>query len=57
MIGGDIIEVQKDIDFDRVAASKSKKAKRVYNTMVNTLAITKAAEEYRQGIHALGRNL
>ena len=30
LIGGDIISVQKDIDFDRVAASKSKKVKGVY---------------------------
>ena len=57
LIGGDVIQVQKDIDFDRVAASKSKKAKGVYKMMMNTLAITRAAEEYKQGIHALGRSL
>ena len=25
--------------------------------MLNTFSITRAAEEYKQGIHALGRNL
>ena len=57
LIGGDVIQVQKDIDFDRVAACKSKKAKGVYKMMLNTFSITRAAEEYKQGIHALGRNL
>ena len=57
LIGGEVIQVQKDIDFDRVAACKSKKAKGVYKMMLNTFSITRAAEEYKQGIHALGRNL
>ena len=30
LIGGEVIQVQKDIDFERVAASKSKKAKLIY---------------------------
>ena len=57
LIGGEVIQVQKDIDFDRVAACKSKKAKGVYKMMLDTLSITRAAEEYKQGIHALGRSL
>ena len=57
LIGGEVIQVQKDIDFDRMAACKSKKAKGVYKMMLNTFSITRAAEEYRQGIHALGRSL
>lgn len=30
LIGGEVIQVQKDIDFERVAVSKSKKAKTLY---------------------------
>ena len=35
LIGGEVINVQKDIDFERVAASKSKKAKGLYQKMLN----------------------
>jgi hypothetical protein len=30
LVGGDLIQTEKDIDFDRVAGSKSKKAKGIY---------------------------
>lgn len=54
LIGGEVIHVDKDIDFNRVAGSKSKKAKGVYQMMRNQLSITQAADSYKQGIHTLG---
>ena len=54
LIGGEVIHVAKDIDFDRVAASKSKKAKVVYQTMVNSLSVTRMAENYKNGVSSLG---
>ena len=44
LIGGDIIHVKKDIDFDRVAGSKSKKTKGIYQMMLNQMNITRAAD-------------
>ena len=35
LIGGEVINVAKDVDFDRVASSKSKKAKGIYQKMLN----------------------
>ena len=57
LIGGEVIQVQKDIDFERVAASKSKKAKLIYQKMLNTMTITRSADNYRQGMNALGLTL
>ena len=57
LIGGEVIQVQKDIDFERVAASKSKKAKMIYQKMLNTMTITRSADNYRQGMNALGMTL
>ena len=57
LIGGEVIQVQKDIDFERVAASKSKKAKGIYQKMLNSMTITRSADNYRQGINALGLNI
>ena len=57
LIGGEVIHVDKDVDFQRVASSKSKKAKGVYQMMRNQLSITKAVESYKQGVHTLGQSL
>ena len=57
LIGGEVIQVQKDIDFERVAASKSKKAKGIYQKMLNSMTITRSADNYSQGISALGLSI
>lgn len=54
LIGGEVINVAKDIDFERVAASKSKKAKTLYQTMINSMSITRAADLYKSGMGPLG---
>lgn len=47
LIGGEVIQVQQDIDFDRVAGSKSKKAKNLYQTMLSQMTVTRAVDSYR----------
>jgi len=54
LIGGEVIHVAKDVDFDRVAGSKSKKAKTLYQTMINSMTITRAADLYKSGVGSLG---
>lgn len=54
LIGGEVISVARDIDFDRVAGSKSKKAKNLYQQMTGAMAVTRSAEAYRSGISSLG---
>ena len=57
LIGGEVMHVQKDIDFDRVAGSKSKKAKGIYQAMVNQMSVTRTADSYKQGVNALGLSI
>jgi len=45
-VGGEIIQCDKDIDFERVAGSKSKKIKTLYTVMKNSLSVTKISEEF-----------
>ena len=54
LIGGEVINVAKDIDFDRVASSKSKKAKTLYQTMINQMSVTRTADLYKSGLGPLG---
>lgn len=57
LIGGEVMHVQKDIDFDRVAGSKSKKAKGIYQAMVNQMSVTRTADSYKQGVNTLGLSI
>jgi hypothetical protein len=57
LISGTVINTRPGIDFDRVAASKSKKAKTIYTMMSNQFAITRNADAYRLGANILGNTL
>jgi len=57
LIGGEVIQVAKDVDFERVAGSKSKKAKTLYQTMINSMNITRASDLYKSGMGTLGIQL
>jgi len=57
LIGGDVISVPADIDFDRVAGSKSKKVKGLYQRMKQDLSITDTIDAYQRGAHMLGMNI
>ena len=57
LVGGEIIPCEKDIDFQRVAGSKSKKIKTLYTVMKNSLTVTKVSEEFANGVSLHGLNL
>ena len=57
LIGGEVISVPKDIDAERIAASKSKKIKSVYAMMTGELRITKLVSDYKSGSTVLGRGI
>jgi hypothetical protein len=57
LIGGEIISVPKDIDAERIAASKSKKIKSVYAMMTNELRIPKLVADFKSGSTVLGRGI
>lgn len=57
LISGTVINTRPNIDFERVAQSKSKKAKTVYTMMSQQLEITKQAENYAAGGNILGETI
>jgi len=57
LIGGEVISVPKDIDEERIAASKSKKIKQVYAMMMGELRIPKLVADYKSGSTVLGRGI
>ena len=54
--GGDKIHVKPDLDYQRVAQCKSKKAKGVYELM-KTFKTGANVESYQQNAHILGQQL
>lgn len=57
LIGGEVISVPKDIDAERIAATKSKKIKQVYTMMMGELRIPKLVSDYKSGSTVLGRGI
>ena len=57
LVSGEIIPCEKDIDFQRVAGSKSKKIKTLYTVMKNSLTVTKVSEEFANGVSLHGLTL
>ena len=53
-VSGTVIHTKPGIDFERVAASKSKKAKTIYTMMSQQLNVVRTAENYRMGGNILG---
>ena len=57
LIGGEVIQIDRDIDFQRVAASKSKKIKGMYSMMRNNFNNTGISDDYNMGNSLLSRQI
>jgi hypothetical protein len=57
LISGTVIHTKPGIDFDRVAGSKSKKAKTIYTMMSQQFSVSRPADLYKQGANLLGSAL
>jgi hypothetical protein len=57
LVGGEVINVDPEIDFERVAASKSKPTKKMFQRMIGALSVDTVISQYTQGINVLGMQL
>jgi predicted RNase H-like nuclease len=57
LVGGEVINIDPEIDFQRVAGSKSKKTKQMYQHMMGALSVDTTVCQYTQGLNMLGKQL